>query len=562
MAISKRKAWCNNEVAYITWEIDERIDGLLGFMIVRLHQDGEKRLLPTWVAFKGQSNPKWQPQDTSVWPVQKFEWRDLTLRRSRDKTSARAPFTCRYQIWPVGLQAEGRKSVAAWRTENPDVFSSFNRENFTGQDVPLYLCGDPAETNDVTPRLDFKDFKVAFTNGILSTQNLRQQLNTPEGKAPNAALLRDQHTKVPGDNIRQFLSGDVLPTITGFFDNFAADDQAYAALYELTDEELIGKLTGLGHRLHLILSTAGDATKTNPAWDTENHKARETLHGTAGEMIDRLFNTTSRIGHNKFVVQVGADGKAKAVLTGSTNFTDTGLCTQSNNAIISTSADLANAYLEYWQRLKADTATFPTQKDTSLPNHNVQQHALRDANSHAYLAPDVLAPTSVRLWCSPNTAATSKTKTSPTPADLTDVFALMRAAKQAILFLTFMPSPEGSQSIVEMAVELGKEDSDLLVLGAISSPLAMPNYVPSTPGGPKLPAPAVFSPEGAPKVLTIRAAAIGAHYGDFEPELLSAGFAIIHDKIVVIDPFSANCAVITGSHNLGFKASLLICTEK
>jgi phosphatidylserine/phosphatidylglycerophosphate/cardiolipin synthase-like enzyme len=38
-------------------------------------------------------------------------------------------------------------------------------------------------------------------------------------------------------------------------------------------------------------------------------------------------------------------------------------------------------------------------------------------------------------------------------------------------------------------------------------------------------------------------------------EILKAGFAIIHDKIVVIDPFSDDCVVATGSHNLGYKAS-------
>jgi len=54
----------------------------------------------------------------------------------------------------------------------------------------------------------------------------------------------------------------------------------------------------------------------------------------------------------------------------------------------------------------------------------------------------------------------------------------------------------------------------------------------------------------------IRAAAINDLIGDFQKELLSAGHAIIHDKIVVIDPLSeSDCVVITGSHNLGFKAS-------
>src|SRR5258708_5949470 len=38
-------------------------------------------------------------------------------------------------------------------------------------------------------------------------------------------------------------------------------------------------------------------------------------------------------------------------------------------------------------------------------------------------------------------------------------------------------------------------------------------------------------------------------------EILAAGFAIIHDKILVIDPFSDKCVVVTGSHNLGHKAS-------
>jgi len=57
-------------------------------------------------------------------------------------------------------------------------------------------------------------------------------------------------------------------------------------------------------------------------------------------------------------------------------------------------------------------------------------------------------------------------------------------------------------------------------------------------------------------VLMIRAAAINDLIGDFQRELLSAGHAIIHDKIVVIDPLSkTDCMVITGSHNLGFKAS-------
>jgi phosphatidylserine/phosphatidylglycerophosphate/cardiolipin synthase-like enzyme len=41
----------------------------------------------------------------------------------------------------------------------------------------------------------------------------------------------------------------------------------------------------------------------------------------------------------------------------------------------------------------------------------------------------------------------------------------------------------------------------------------------------------------------------------WQQEILNAGFAIVHDKMVVIDPFSPACVVVTGSHNLGHKAS-------
>ncbi len=564
--IAKARAWCNNEVAYLAWTVDQRVNDLLGFMIVRVHEDtGERRLLPTWTAFEGQTNPNWLPQDTSVWPVQKFEWRDLTMRRSRDGLMIRDAFECHYDIWPVGTAGPGRLAVADWRTQNPDVFTSFDPAQMTGVPRPLFLLSDePFRTNSIKATSAFGDFTAVFTNGILSTQNLRKQLNVPAGQAPSAKLLRDEHTKVAGDPIRTFLSGDVLPEITGFLDAIGPNDTVYAALYELSDGELVSKLLGLGKRLHLILSTAG-SSKATKAWDTENHDARVTLHDTAHEVIDRLFNNSGHIGHNKFVVHVDANGTPQRVLTGSTNWTDTGLCCQSNNTLIVRSPTMAKAYFDYWQRLKADTAGFAPQVDTSAPNNNVQGPALRSANAQPFPAPDISTPSLARFWPSPNTVATSNTPKSPPPMDLTDVFSLMRGAKQAIFFLTFLPSQGGKNSVIDMAIELGKENTDLLVQGAISSPMAMPNFKPAKKTGSDdtgdgtgttpSKAAAVYSPEGAPKVLAVRASALKGRFGDMDAELLSAGFAIIHDKIVVVDPFSPDCAVITGSHNLGFKAS-------
>ena len=80
------QACCNNEVAYLAWQTDGKIAGCLGFMITRIHLDSmghevERRILPAWVAFETQSNPDWEPQDTSVWPM-------VTVSPSRSCTNS------------------------------------------------------------------------------------------------------------------------------------------------------------------------------------------------------------------------------------------------------------------------------------------------------------------------------------------------------------------------------------------------------------------------------------------------------------------------------------------
>src|SRR5580704_6552416 len=108
-AITKAIAYTNGEIAYISWEISGMITGCLGFEITRLYPDDPNSnvVLPAWVAFKGQTNKQWQPQTTSVWPIQKLNWRDLTLRKERDSLERHPqavngkPVRVQYLIRPV-----------------------------------------------------------------------------------------------------------------------------------------------------------------------------------------------------------------------------------------------------------------------------------------------------------------------------------------------------------------------------------------------------------------------------------------------------------------------------
>jgi len=601
--VEKAGAWSNGEVAYLAWQTAKKIDGCLGFMVTRVHETGAdagaRRILPTWIAFTDQSNPDWLAQDSSVWPIQNFEWRDLTLRKSRDTTKVRPiDFRVHYEIVPVGVAGPGRVEVPA--SETAPYLDAAEKPRYSGTPRRLFTIGVPAVTAaiDVTHRYGGPDGMVeaTFTNGILSTQNLLQQLRSAMSSHGHSAVAMPATTKGllaelkkqisdRKSDIRAFLTADALAFVRRLVDRSVKEEgEVYLALYELHDPELVDMLKSAVRtgRAHLILSTAGSQdpnARGTPkderrpvVWDVENNDARVAIGRVAPKSIqDRMFNNKTPIGHDKFAVYV-KKGVPTTVMTGSTNWTETGLCTQSNNVIIIENSEVAKFYFDFWHRLAADPqpkrvpVTVQTAKGPvagAAANNANQGQSLRRSNMRPF-GPATLGDgsTKVEVWFSPNTSTNKKTDTSPMPGDLNDVYSLMDHAEKAIFFLTFMPGESGKQNIIGEAAKLAQDRPGLLVIGAISDPLAMPNYVRPAKGAkdksaPKIPAPSVWWPAGEEsRIAMVRATAISTPMGDLHPELLSAGHAIIHDKIIVIDPLSReNCAVITGSHNLGYKAS-------
>jgi hypothetical protein len=159
------------------------------------------------------------------------------------------------------------------------------------------------------------------------------------------------------------------------------------------------------------------------------------------------------------------------------------------------------------------------------------------------------------------------------------VFDLINGAKQAVLFLAFDP---GNNSILDAAGRALAKNPDLFVRGALTSPQRALNFsealhqggateqgdgadqtagsdakvtVVGEPGKPKKKGTKLPSAKPDSRAVPAGAVTKDDAFGLWEAELAKYGFAIIHNKIVVIDPFSDNCTVVTGSHNLGFRAS-------
>ena len=491
-------AIANNDVVQIAWNYDNKLQGCLGFAVYRKEGAaagaGQWQPLPAWVGFEGQSNPAWTEHTTEEWPIQKFEWRDLEAARGK---------TYSYRIVPM--------------TGNP------------GAGAPLQPLADDAVTaGPVTLTPQRGSFATYFNRGILSTQFLAHAIPPGPSGAPDYKVLTNRIDQ-PGDPLRNALAGQILEGLELLLRRAAAEGGAcYAALYELTDPELVQLLLGAGN-LHLILSNAG-------THDSENQPARQALHDRGIDIVDR-FVPSGHIGHNKFCVYADAGNTPQAVLLGSTNWTDTAVCAQSNNALVVANPDLARAYLDYWKRLHADCTDDRSRQGPQLRESNMQPGT-------ADLAIDGAGRATV--WFAPNTAhprSSHPGAEDPVPPDLEQVFALMSKAKQAILFLEFEP---GKPSVVDHAATCLDANPELFVRGAVTDPNAVGDFTTH------------LTHRGGDTVPVVAASAVNDQFAYWQRELLKAGpqaHAIIHDKIVVIDPMSPDCVVVTGSHNQGYRAS-------
>ncbi|HYZ48965.1 MAG TPA: phospholipase D-like domain-containing protein [Sphingomonas sp.] len=352
-----------------------------------------------------------------------------------------------------------------------------------------------------------------FNRGIVASQWLARLL--PEAQ-PSTKLAKAIAT--PGDRIRNFLAGPIRDKLVALLrEANAAKAHVYAALFELDDPELIPLLQAFRKRAHLVLGNGSVKRKG----EDENENARSAL-----DMCDVRDRMTAprALAHNKFLVICDEAKAPQAVWTGSTNWTKTGLCTQANNALLVRNAALAQFYLDQWKSLAAAGEATPP--------------ALYQANA----APRVPARgKGTTLWFTP----------MHDPLDLEQAGELLAGAQEGILFLMFNPGPRGT--LLNDIIELASPSSpnfkpDLYIQGVVNqNPGTEKNPVSLFNRGERIDA----------NDDVVLPAAIPGHLKFWQPELLKLprAHAMVHSKVIVIDPYGAKPIVMTGSHNMGPKAS-------
>jgi phosphatidylserine/phosphatidylglycerophosphate/cardiolipin synthase-like enzyme len=322
------------------------------------------------------------------------------------------------------------------------------------------------------------------------------------------------------------------------------DGEIYAALYELNDPELIPALVALGQKCHLILANGAFNSKK----PDENSAVRAQLRGKV-DLHDRLVGN-GHFAHNKFIVVCDSAGKPQRVLSGSTNWTRTGLCTQANNGIIVEDPDLGAHFIDQWNLLKAAGNAYPA----SLMQANATSKAFNVDGG------------SITQWFAP----TDKGE------DLDYARKLINGAQEGILFLFFNPGafePDDEperwtllQNILARHQQgTANYDADLYIHGVVNQEI--PGL---TTEGPDKPSKHAAADPTNPSPVKLydggKTAPIPVPYESMVPKAIKDVFHAwasevmnqgvhVHSKVIVIDPFGRNPVVITGSHNLGYKAS-------
>jgi phosphatidylserine/phosphatidylglycerophosphate/cardiolipin synthase-like enzyme len=329
--------------------------------------------------------------------------------------------------------------------------------------------------------------------------------------------------------IRQFLSGDLrVEMLELLATTRTRGGEIYAALYELDDPELIDALVALGQRAHIVLSNGSikprDGEKSAAARKRDQNATGRArlLAGAVDVEASNRFISPGHLGHNKFVVFTDAKGKAKTAWSGSTNWTPTGLCTQLNNGLLIRDEAIAGEYLQQWRRLREAGSEFPK--------------SLVDSNSQAK---------------QPRRDATVWFTRTRGQVDLAALREVIDGAESGLIFLMFMPGEKG----ILKDVRRRQQESDLYIRGVVSElpdPQDESKVEATFLSGGKAESHRldVIQPEGRPHPIAWWAAEATHH--EFTSQV---GFAIIHSKVLVADPFSTKAVVVTGSHNFSTSAS-------
>ena len=315
------QAYADCDHTVVVWKPSRRIPACRGFALYRRRNREAPEVVDTWLGFDLGPQSSGAHQPSTIWPIQRFLWSDYLVRHG-DHVS--------YRVAPV---------------VGPD------HQHLTPCDDLASQWTDPVAAS---ASLDHSPFAAYFNRGILASQWVVRLLKPSKVGASVTTSLTTALTN-PQNVLRRRLAGPLRAGLLALLDEaLKAGHHVYAALYQLNDEELIGRLLRFGPRAHVVLANdtddSGELTTMRPR---VNGSSKPGVKCSIASCLLVTWDTTS------FWSCAQPDGAGVAVWTGSTNWTWTGLCTQVNNGLLLRHPDIARIFREQWERLAAADSIQP-----------------------------------------------------------------------------------------------------------------------------------------------------------------------------------------------------------
>src|SRR3954469_25114418 len=277
--------YVNADDALLLWATDVIDDDVRGFAVQRKLEAAAGGTTTTWLdnfAPPGlQDFQSGQHQPSSEWPFRAFTWTDHGVSRG-DVVS--------YRVAPASVDPGAPSKL---RPPHPSARSPWSRKHVVG-------------AASSTP------YEAYFNRGFVISQFISRYLAERfPGLSMADALeqFKDEITTHDEDVIRAFLSGELRSVLLKLLaDAEAQGDEVHAALYELSDRELIAALSALGARAHVVLANGSiTQAKGEHAADArrrdQNAAGRATLLGAGVDVgLHDRFISPPALGHNKFLV--------------------------------------------------------------------------------------------------------------------------------------------------------------------------------------------------------------------------------------------------------------------
>lgn len=298
-------------VVTIAWDFVEgqqgKRDGLLGFAIERSEFDKDKLIERYFIRgikrfkHKDEGLAPGTPVPTSEHPIQSFQWGDYT---------AKPATTYRYRVVPV-----------------------------YGEPKLLQLDEDSATTVEITTEAEEgregggeARHDIYFNRGVAGSQAYARKFGA----------TKPDETKPDSDQMK-WLSRGLFEALTNFIGLADGEDfKLRAMLYEF-------RYLPVGKAFAAAAKTGADIAIRYEAQSYKDDN-EAMIAGARIKSICKPQKSRAGIRHNKFIVLIHKE-KPVAVWTGSTNISAGGIFGHSNVGHAVWDEDIAQRYLDYWERL-------------------------------------------------------------------------------------------------------------------------------------------------------------------------------------------------------------------